>query len=111
MECNADKLKTAIADKEAPLKLAHTRLDNRSQRPNVELCQDAAQYRLVEEVTIIGQSLDKLQQMLAQTEISIKGIRRRQLELEDDLSIKARTLFIDEMECMGMRRSVNIQPY
>lgn len=101
----------AIAAKEAPLKLAHTRLDNRSQRPNVELCRDGVQYRLVEEVTIIGESLSKLQETLAVAQASLKGLVRKQVEIEDDLAIKANTLFVDETECMGMRRSINIQTY
>lgn len=38
-------LKQAIKDKEAPLRVAQTRLYQRSLRPNVELCRDAAQFR------------------------------------------------------------------
>lgn len=44
-EHNVAALKEAIKDKEAPLKVAQTRLYNRSHRPNVELCRDAAQFR------------------------------------------------------------------
>lgn len=38
-------LKQAIKDKEAPLRVAQTRLYQRSHRPNVELCRDNAQFR------------------------------------------------------------------
>lgn len=38
-------LKQAIKDREAPLKVAQTRLYQRSYRPNVELCRDTAQFR------------------------------------------------------------------
>lgn len=38
-------LKQAVKDKEAPLKVAQTRLYQRSHRPNVELCRDTAQFR------------------------------------------------------------------
>lgn len=44
-EHNIAMLKQAIKDKEAPLKVAQTRLYQRSHRPNVELCRDAAQFR------------------------------------------------------------------
>lgn len=44
-EHNVAALKQAIKDKEAPLKVAQTRLYQRSHRPNVELCRDAAQFR------------------------------------------------------------------
>ncbi|KAL8175019.1 UNVERIFIED_CONTAM: Tektin-4 [Gekko kuhli] len=44
-EYNIAALKQAIKDKETPLKVAQTRLYDRSFRPNVELCRDAAQFR------------------------------------------------------------------
>lgn len=44
-ERNVAALKQAITDKEAPLKVAQTRLYQRSHRPNVELCRDNAQFR------------------------------------------------------------------
>ncbi|KAG8506369.1 Tektin-4 [Galemys pyrenaicus] len=44
-EHNVAALKQAIRDKEAPLKVAQTRLYQRSFRPNVELCRDTAQFR------------------------------------------------------------------
>lgn len=44
-EANIAALKQAIKDKEAPMKVAQTRLYDRSFRPNVELCRDAAQFR------------------------------------------------------------------
>ena len=53
MEVNISNLKAAIDAKMAPLKVAHTRLAHRSQRPNVELTRDPAQYQLVNEVNAI----------------------------------------------------------
>lgn len=44
-EHNVAALKQAIKDKEMPLKVAQTRLYQRSHRPNVELCRDNAQFR------------------------------------------------------------------
>ena len=64
MEDNIDKLQKAIADKEQPMKLAQTRLEYRSERPNVELCRDTVQYKLVEEVTTIEGSVAQLQVIL-----------------------------------------------
>ena len=40
-----DALKKAIKEKSAFLKVAQTRLDERTRRPNVELCRDMAQLR------------------------------------------------------------------
>lgn len=111
VEDNMDRLAQAVAEKEAPLRLAHTRLDNRSQRPNVELCRDPVQYRLLEEADQIQTSVARLQERLAQSQDSLKSLIRRQLDLEEDIEVKASTLFIDETECHGMRRSISIQTY
>ena len=43
-------LRKALRDKEAPLKVAQTRLEARSHRPDVELCRDPPYHRLVQEV-------------------------------------------------------------
>jgi len=111
VEQTIEKLQRAIADKENPMKLAQTRLEGRAARPNVELCRDGVQYRLVEEVTIIGQSVDKLRQSLDVALDAAKALRRQQLEIEEDLAVKANTLYVDETECAGVRRSINIQTY
>ena len=57
MEGNISQLKAAIDEKLAPLKVAHTRLAQRSQRPNIELTRDPAQYQLVNEVKLIEASI------------------------------------------------------
>lgn len=93
------------------MKVSQTRLDTRTTRPNVELCRDAVQYRLIEEVHEITESVERLSDTLAQAEKSLKGLNRRRLDLEEDIEVKANTLFVDEVECMGMRKSINIQSF
>lgn len=110
-EENIARLQKAIQDKEQPMMLAQTRLDTRTHRPNVELCRDPVQYRLIQEVHEIEGSVAGLQQRLNEAEASLKGLIRNQLSLEDDIEIKSNTLFIDEVECMGMRKSINIQNF
>ena len=44
METDIRELETAIKDKRNPLKLAHTRLENRTARPNIELCRDKVSF-------------------------------------------------------------------
>jgi len=51
----------------------------RAARPNVELCRDGVQYRLIEEVTVIGESVDKLRQSLASAVDAAKALRRQQV--------------------------------
>ena len=43
------------------IQVSQTRLGNRTSRPNVELCRDSVQYRLVEEVNEIENSIRQLQ--------------------------------------------------
>jgi hypothetical protein len=42
---------TVCRDKAAPLKVAQTRLESRTHRPDIELCRDPPHHRLVEEVS------------------------------------------------------------
>ena len=54
-------LKDAIWEKDAPHKVAQTRLTNRHQRPNIELCRDEPAHRLIEEVTEIEMTVQQLE--------------------------------------------------
>ena len=49
-EKHIEGLKQAIRAKGNPLKVAQTRLEARSHRPDVELCRDPPYHRLVQEV-------------------------------------------------------------
>ncbi|XP_004946885.2 tektin-1 isoform X1 [Gallus gallus] len=110
-EMNIVALKKAIADKEGPVKVAQTRLEARNHRPGVELCYDAVQYRLTGEVQEITRNIQRLKDTLALAETELKGLRRRQLSLEEEIQIKADTLYIDEVLCMPMRESVCINNF
>ena len=111
MEENISRLTKSIADKELPMKLAQTRLNTRTNRPNVELCRDPVQYRLIEEVHELDSSVANLEDRHSEAQASLKGLIRNQLDLEEDIAVKSNTLFIDEVECMGMRKSINIQQF
>ena len=111
MEENIALLKRAIADKEAPMKVMQTRLENRTFRPNVELCRDRVQYRLIEEVFEISTNIERLQGKLADAEASLKGLIRKQLSLEEDIDVKANSLFIDRDQCMELRKQINHVPH
>ena len=60
-------LKDAIWDKDAPNKVAQTRLTNRHQRPNIELCRDEPAHRLVEEVVEIEDTVRNLEKKVNKT--------------------------------------------
>ncbi|KAM9597331.1 tektin-1 [Trichechus inunguis] len=105
-EKNITALEKAILDQEGPAKVAHTRLETRTHRPNVELCRDTAQYRLIKEVQEISHNVVRLKETLAQAQVVLKGLNRRQLALQEEIQVKENTIYIDEVLCMQMRKSI-----
>uniref|UniRef100_A0A3B3X8V8 Tektin n=1 Tax=Poecilia mexicana TaxID=48701 RepID=A0A3B3X8V8_9TELE len=99
-----ESLKKALRDKENPLKVAQTRLEERTRRPNVELCRDNP-HHLVGEVREIEDTIQKLQERLMEAENALQILVKTKVTLEHDLSIKAHSLFLDQEKCMGMRKS------
>ncbi|KAL9826548.1 tektin-1 isoform 1-T3 [Geothlypis trichas] len=110
-EKNIAALKKAITDKEAPVKVAQTRLEARNHRPNVELCYDTVHSSLMSEVQEITKNIQRLKDALAQAQTELKGLSHRQLSLEEEIKVKENTLYIDEVLCMQMRESVCINNY
>jgi len=60
------RIQDAIRGKINPMKLAQTRLENRTYRPNVELCRDNVQYGLTDEVKQIEVTKKALEDKLKQ---------------------------------------------
>ncbi|XP_062888010.1 tektin-1 [Mobula hypostoma] len=107
-EKNIELLRKTIMDKEGPLKVAETRLETRTKRPNVELVRDLAQHRLVSEVQEITSNVQRLRTTLAQAKAELRGLRRNQLALEEEIEIKSNSLYIDDVQCMNLRNSISI---
>lgn len=110
MEKNIELLKKCIQDKEAPMQVAQTRLATRTRRPNIEACRDPVQHRLVEEVSEIHETVDSLKAKLREAENALQHLLRTKASLEQDLSIKNNSLFIDREKCMGMRKTFPMSP-
>ncbi|KAG9485804.1 hypothetical protein GDO78_008733 [Eleutherodactylus coqui] len=110
-EKNIETLKKATADKEGPMKVAQTRLETRKLRPNVELCRDPVQYRLINEVQELTTNVERLRETLSQAQAELKGLIRRQLSLEEEIQVKENTLYIDEVICMQMREAISINDF
>ncbi|NXM91116.1 TEKT4 protein, partial [Oenanthe oenanthe] len=102
-EANIVKLKKAIRDKEAFLKVAQTRLYDRSFRPNVELCRDEPQFRLVSEVEQLTVFLEALKRKLIESEQNLKNLEETRMKLEKEIAVKANSIFIDRQKCMSNR--------
>ncbi|KAK2112580.1 Tektin-4 [Saguinus oedipus] len=102
-EHNVAALKQAIKDKEAPLRVAQTRLYLRSHRPNMELCRDAGQFRLMSEVEELNMSLAALREKLLEAEQSLRNLEDTRMSLEKDITSMTNSLFIDRQKCMAHR--------
>ncbi|XP_074429642.1 tektin-3-like [Larus michahellis] len=105
MEMNMEAIQKAMRDQGPLFKVAQTRLEERTQRPNMELCRDTAQLRLVNEVHEINETVQSLQQRLRDTEDTLQMLARAKSVLQHDLAVKANSLFIDQEKCMGMRKT------
>jgi tektin-2 len=60
-------LEKALRDKDPVLKLAHTRLENRTYRPGMDLVRDEVQYGLVNEVKNIEATMKALEDKIRQS--------------------------------------------
>ncbi|XP_036163707.1 tektin-5 [Myotis myotis] len=103
-------LERSIIAKECPLKVAQTRLECRTRRPNVELCRDIPQFKLVNEVFTIDDTLQTLKLRLRETQDTLQMLVMTKCRLEHELAIKANTLCIDKEKCMCMRRTFPSTP-
>ncbi|CAF3862670.1 unnamed protein product [Rotaria sp. Silwood2] len=108
VEKNIEFLKKTIADKEAFLQVAQTRLEIRTRRPNVEACRDSAMYRLIQEVHDLHAAIADLHGKLSQEENVVQNLLRAKSTLEHDLAIKNNSLFIDSDKVMGIRRALTM---
>uniref|UniRef100_A0A672TGC2 Tektin n=1 Tax=Strigops habroptila TaxID=2489341 RepID=A0A672TGC2_STRHB len=94
-------LERSIKAKEYPLKVAQTRLEGRTKRPNIELCRDAPQ--LVTEVYTIDDTIQTLKQHLQEARDTLHMLMVNKSNLEHDIAVKANSLYIDK-KCMDMRK-------
>ncbi|XP_048818265.1 tektin-5 [Lagopus muta] len=102
-------LERSIMAKEYPLKVAQTRLEGRTRRPNIELCRDAPQFQLVTEVYTIDDTLQTLKKHLQEARDTLQMLLHNKSKLEHDISVKANSFFIDK-KCMEMRKTFPCTP-
>ena len=103
MDCLIDQLARAKLSKEAPLKLAQTRLSNRSHRPDIEACNDPPHHLLVDEIAIIKESVALIEQKITEAEASKCDLENNKRMLENDIRVKENSLKIDQNKCATLR--------
>uniref|UniRef100_A0A2A4K5X2 Tektin n=1 Tax=Heliothis virescens TaxID=7102 RepID=A0A2A4K5X2_HELVI len=104
IEKTLELLNKAIEDKLQPMKVAHTRLQARTNRPHLEKCRDEAQNRLIKEVCDLQETMETLRSKIATAEGTHQTLLGVRAGLEAELRNKTTTLFIDRDQCMGLRR-------
>ncbi|KAK0135803.1 Tektin-1 [Merluccius polli] len=108
---NMEALGVAVAEKEIPLSVAQARLSARAQRPGTELCHDPAQARLLVEVQELTAYINKMRKAAALSATAQQSLVRCQLELEDNLEVKANSLYVDEVLCGQYREPTVIHHF
>ncbi|XP_063606603.1 tektin-3 [Penaeus vannamei] len=112
LERHIDMLKKAILDKSAPLKVVQTRLEGRTHRPEMELCRDPPQHRMVREVQELSESVEALRHKLSDAENSLHRLAQMRARLDHDLGVKTNSVYIDRDKCLAMRKSFPLsQPH
>lgn len=104
-------LEKAISQKEGYTGLVHTRLGNRAQRTNMELCKDRVGYSLGREAVQLRNDVTILQQNLAETYASLRYLLKTQIQLEEDINVKTNSIKIDEVDCMTLRQNMDYHYY
>ncbi|XP_076439938.1 tektin-2-like [Babylonia areolata] len=109
MENDIRGLEESIRAKINPTKLAQTRLENRTYRPNVELCRDAPQYGLTDEVKQLEATKRALEEKCKQAQHALDGLQKNLHRINDDLAEKKNSLMLDN-RCMDVRQKLNPRP-
>jgi tektin-2 len=102
---NVKEMELAIQRKENPLKLAETRLENRTNRPHVELCTDAPMEGLSQEVQTLRDTIHKLTVKLDHSRETLTELEAHLHKLEEDHKNKCLALALDT-QCVDIRKKL-----
>ncbi|XP_053123198.1 tektin-2-like isoform X3 [Hemicordylus capensis] len=107
MEEDIRRLEEDLRRKVANLKLAHTRLETRTYRPNMELCRDQAQHGLTDEVHQLEGTIAALKQKLAQSQDALDALYKHLHRIQTDIGYKTNSLLLDN-KCVDSRRKLTV---
>lgn len=105
VEKTIELVKQCIEEKAPYMKVAQTRLEARTHRPNMESTRDHVQNRLAEEVYEVCESVEMLKAKLRDSENALQQLLRTKSSLEHSLNLKLHSIFIDREKCLGLRKS------
>lgn len=97
------EIKGSVEQLEAPLKVNQVRLDNRKYRSGLELCRDMAHTKLLDEHGDLADGIETFLRRLSNAREILSRLEQSRLDLEKDISVKHKTLFIDRNKCKFVR--------
>lgn len=106
-----EDLQVAITENEQCLSLSQARLALRYQRPGKEQCYDLAQSQLLAEVQQLTANISRLREEVVQSEAEQRALVRCQLQLQENINVKANALYIDEVICFQHREPILIHNF
>ena len=87
------------------------KIQQRKARPNVELVLDDVDRQLHLEAQNLVENINKLEMCLIKSKNSFAALQKSRLELENQIAVKANSIYIDEVKCMTIRQSVQHQAF
>ncbi|XP_036603273.1 tektin-2 [Trichosurus vulpecula] len=107
LQASIRRLENDLHTKMQNLKLAHTRLEIRTYRPNMEMCRDQVQYGLTDEVHQLEATIAALKQKLAQAQSTLDALHKHRARIQADIACKSNSLLLDN-KCIDIRRKLTI---
>ncbi|XP_003494134.1 tektin-4 [Bombus impatiens] len=102
-EKSIEELRHSTRGLDCVMKVAQTRLANRLQRRNVESCRDTSQFSLVEEVKLLNERTSAMLAELKRAEDTQAGLVKARSDLEREIIVKRKTLYIDKQRGQLLR--------
>ncbi|CAH8848188.1 unnamed protein product [Trichobilharzia szidati] len=103
-----DAIKKTTDDKMKPLKVAQTRLKERTRRINVESCYDQPMKTLQTEVLELRKTIEELKNERRNACLTLARLQKSRALLEKEIETKENSLSIDQ-KCLSMRKSFPIK--
>ena len=76
----------------------------------LHLCCEPCVFRLVEEVHLIGDTVEQLQAKMQDVEKALQQLQQMRHTLEYDLSVKNNSIHVDRELCLSWRKSFDMSP-
>ncbi|KOC62771.1 Tektin-4, partial [Habropoda laboriosa] len=102
-EKSIEELRQSARGMDYAMKVAQTRLANRLQRRNVDSCRDTPQFALMQEVKLLNERTSAMLAELKRAEETQAGLVKARSDLEREIMVKRKTLYIDKQRGQLLR--------